>query len=752
MDTKSKNTKSQVKLYSVYLLIAIFSAVAFLSLLDVKDGIRNVFPSYVYSESGVAAEIESFTSKALDYSIYFKNDKYVNDKNNITDNEINSYKQQIEEKIEAEYQDFRSIKESSQSFYELDYDKQEEILSEERKKIEEKYIIKEEKIVADILESKKSQYKSRVVELNAYKNIKFAAYDKVNNIWIGTKDFKEDTIKKDSKFYIKRSVNEGVTNTEGVFINGKKTNNRNILGRVGSLSNNGYYMPDYLEEEQVGKTQFDNYDIDLYVWIPKNVVAGDSVYSSYEYIKDGINVLYIKIAVFFLVLAILVALVFILRKINRENILSEKVDVLIEKIKKWPIEYKVGILLIIYVLGISDIRVNYYAGYNAPYFNNLSVGSIISLTFILVAAYFIIKALIINYKEGDLLKNNITSKVIDTIKVMMSRGSIIKNIFLSITIYGVIGFTLLAIAAMSGGVLFPICFAVGVIMTIALVVLGVKKLLYLDKIMMGAKLGAEGRLSGDIEEKGTGLFRELAHDINNIKEGLRESIKKEMKSERLKSELITNVSHDLKTPLTSIINYIDLLKREELQPETARDYVRILDVKSQRLKTLIEDLFEASKAASGEMKLNIERLDVAQLLKQTLGEYDEKLNECSLEVKVNIPDEKIYINGDGKRLFRVFENLISNITKYSLKNTRVYIDVINKSDEVSIIMKNISSYELNFDAEEITSRFKRGDEARSTEGSGLGLAIAKSIIELHNGEFSIEVDGDLFKSIINLNR
>jgi signal transduction histidine kinase len=223
-----------------------------------------------------------------------------------------------------------------------------------------------------------------------------------------------------------------------------------------------------------------------------------------------------------------------------------------------------------------------------------------------------------------------------------------------------------------------------------------------------------------------------------------------MKSERMKSELITNVSHDLKTPLTSIINYIDLLKREDLEPEVARDYVRILDTKSQRLKTLIEDLFEASKAASGEMKLNIERIDVVQLLKQTLGEYDEKLKACSLEVKVNITADNIYINGDGKRLFRVFENLISNITKYSLNHTRVYIEVINTNEEVTITMKSISSYELNFDADEITNRFKRGDEARTTEGSGLGLAIAKSIVELHNGEFTIEVDGDLFKSTIKL--
>ena len=219
----------------------------------------------------------------------------------------------------------------------------------------------------------------------------------------------------------------------------------------------------------------------------------------------------------------------------------------------------------------------------------------------------------------------------------------------------------------------------------------------------------------------------------------------------MKTELITNVSHDLKTPLTSIINYIDLLKRENIEPESARDYVNILDKKSQRLKVLIEDLFEASKAASGAMELNISKLDIGQLLRQALGENDERFNEKQLEVKLNIPDEKIFINGDGKRLYRVFENLISNAVKYSLSNTRVYIDMSkNEENEVTIVMKNISAYELNFDVNEITNRFKRGDSSRSTDGSGLGLAIAKSIVELHGGKFNIEIDGDLFKSIIVL--
>lgn len=380
----------------------------------------------------------------------------------------------------------------------------------------------------------------------------------------------------------------------------------------------------------------------------------------------------------------------------------------------------------------------------------LKVNSVICLSIILAIMYLLIKILIINYKEGTLFSNNITIGIYKGLSKIATKGSIINSIFIIIMSYIVVGGLLLAIAIAIPEI-FIICLLIGLIITAMLIILVVRKLLYLDKIMIGAKDGARGQLNYKIDVKGEGHLGELANNINNIKEGLRKSVENEMKSENMKTELITNVSHDLKTPLTSIINYIDLLKRENIEPESARDYVNILDKKSQRLKVLIEDLFEASKAASGAMELNISKLDIGQLLRQALGENDERFNEKQLEVKLNIPDEKIFINGDGKRLYRVFENLISNAVKYSLSNTRVYIDMSkNEENEVTIVMKNISAYELNFDVNEITNRFKRGDSSRSTDGSGLGLAIAKSIVELHGGKFNIEIDGDLFKSIIVL--
>ena len=276
-----------------------------------------------------------------------------------------------------------------------------------------------------------------------------------------------------------------------------------------------------------------------------------------------------------------------------------------------------------------------------------------------------------------------------------------------------------------------------------------KKLSYLSYIMDGTQRIKNGDIHHKLQLIGEDNFTTLADNINNIRDGLDKAIDSQLRSERMKSELITNVSHDLKTPLTSIINYIELIKKEEnITPEYLKDYVNVLDSKSKRLKVLIEDLFEASKASSGNIELNMEKIDIIQLLRQSIGELEEKLSEANLDLKINVPEEKVYVRADGRRLYRVLENLLSNISKYSLPNTRVYIDITEVEGRVKLIMKNISSYELNFDPEEIMERFKRADDSRNTEGSGLGLAIARDLVKLQGGEFAIDIDGDLFKSII----
>ena len=299
-------------------------------------------------------------------------------------------------------------------------------------------------------------------------------------------------------------------------------------------------------------------------------------------------------------------------------------------------------------------------------------------------------------------------------------------------------------------------FLFGPILSLTIVILYVyyliKKLAYLSYIMEGTERIKGGDIHYKLDIIGDDNFSNLAENINNIGEGLDKAIYNQLKSERLKSELITNVSHDLKTPLTSIINYIELIKKEEdIKPEHIKDYVNVLDSKSKRLKVLIEDLFEASKASSGNLELNMEKIDITQLLRQAIGEMEEKLSKANLDLKLRVPEEKTYIMADGKKLYRVLENLLSNISKYSLDNTRVYIDIIEEDDKVKLTMKNISSYELNFDPEEIMERFKRADESRNTEGSGLGLAIARDLVNAQGGRFEIDIDGDLFKSVVEFN-
>lgn len=236
-----------------------------------------------------------------------------------------------------------------------------------------------------------------------------------------------------------------------------------------------------------------------------------------------------------------------------------------------------------------------------------------------------------------------------------------------------------------------------------------------------------------------------AQNLNSIQEGMETAVTEMMKSERMKIDLITNVSHDLKTPLTSIISYIDLLNKEEELPEHVNDYITILTQKSEHLKNLIQDLFDLSKASSNNLALDMEKIDLARLIKQALADMEEPITASGLVFRVNIPDEPVYITSDGKKLYRILENLIMNALKYSLSGSRVFIDLTVDSNEVTATIKNTANYEMNFAEDEILQRFVRGDESRSSEGSGLGLSIAQTFTEICGGSFSVKIDGDLFK-------
>lgn len=255
---------------------------------------------------------------------------------------------------------------------------------------------------------------------------------------------------------------------------------------------------------------------------------------------------------------------------------------------------------------------------------------------------------------------------------------------------------------------------------------------------------AEGNLNVSLHED-LGIFEPFKPQVYKIQNGFKKAVEDEVKSQRMKAELITNVSHDLKTPLTAIITYVNLLKDESITPEQRREYLDTLERKSLRLKVLIEDLFEVSKATSQNITLNIVDVDIMNLVKQVAFELSDKLEASALDLRMNLTEEKVILPLDSQKTYRIFENLFGNIAKYAMPGTRVYVNGFRVDDTVMITLKNISAQEITVDSCELTERFVRGDSSRNTEGSGLGLAIAKSFTELQGGKLELEVDGDLFK-------
>lgn len=278
----------------------------------------------------------------------------------------------------------------------------------------------------------------------------------------------------------------------------------------------------------------------------------------------------------------------------------------------------------------------------------------------------------------------------------------------------------------------------------------IRALRSLKNIMISVKESAKGNFFYPLDlEKISPSFANFAQDVANIQDGFKNAVDEAVKGERMKAELITNVSHDLKTPLTSIITYADLLKKEPLSNETAAGYVEILYEKSYRLKQLIEDLIEASKASSGSLSVEKQRIDLKQLTMQALGEMEEKTEAAGLVFKISCP-EPVLIDADGGHTWRILENLLSNAIKYSIPHSRVYIDIFEMEGFGLLIMKNVSAAPIDFDESRLTERFVRGDTSRTTEGSGLGLSITQSLAELQGGTFGIQVDGDLFKAIVSI--
>ena len=332
--------------------------------------------------------------------------------------------------------------------------------------------------------------------------------------------------------------------------------------------------------------------------------------------------------------------------------------------------------------------------------------------------------------------------------VIFLSGNMISRVKI-ILLFGAFGFLQFMFTGMTvdGGSAFA--FLLMIVMDCAVLYYLVKKAWGREQIIGGLKKITDGELQYKIPtEKLSGEQAQVANYINHIGEGLDAAVENSLKNERMKTELITNVSHDIKTPLTSIINYIDLLKRENPEDPKIRGYLEVLENKAQRLKVLTEDVVEASKASTGNITLEMTDLNFVELVHQVIGEFEEKFEERNLEMVVHFDEEEAIISADGRRLWRVLENVFGNVSKYAMENTRVYVDVKVARPKVQLSLKNISAQPLNISADELTERFIRGDVSRNTEGSGLGLSIAKDLVQLQGGEFRLYLDGDLFKVTI----
>lgn len=401
--------------------------------------------------------------------------------------------------------------------------------------------------------------------------------------------------------------------------------------------------------------------------------------------------------------------------------------------------------------------------------NILCLCAIQSLSFawqiglILVTACFVAMVSIIlavcltlatRFKLGKWWENTLIFKWLMTpiSKMLLWLGRNIRLIFNNIPLLwkGILGFVVFAVFS----IIFCFTAAHGSgFGAFLLIILGILTLLFICICMLqmntlkeGASKMAAGNLEFRIDTKN--MFHNLKEhgaNLNRISEGMALAVEERMKSERLKTELITNVSHDLKTPLTSIINYVDLLKKENIDSPQIAEYIEILARQAAKLKKLTEDLVEASKASTGNIQMELTNIEMNELIRQITGEYAEKFSAANLEAVVLIPEERYVISADGRSLWRIFDNLLCNICKYSQSNTRVFIDLQANREKVWVNLKNTSRDLLNISAEDLMERFVRGDSSRNSEGSGLGLSIARSLTELQKGELDLSVDGDLFK-------
>lgn len=724
MDIKLKNKY----LYKIALILAVYlTALSCMLAFDIINHKEFITKNPYFNSTKFKNEISAFFENVRSYHFIYKDYDKKTPQEKISTEEVNSIKSQYEpmlgqKELEIDQQFSTDINNAANAG---NKDLVNILLAEKNKKLTEAR--NENAALID-----KAIKEHIALRDNDYKNIKRSLENS-----------------KSLKYYIK-SVNTGE-----IF-----TNLTGVTDIETYVKNETFYSIRFPLEPGQGQqlshidSFFKNNNLNGFFLVPKKIEGYNQMIASFNYYNSVSERIVIEIVMLVFTAAAAASLFLYLKKLNELNIkVADRFSIIS---KKAPLDLRLFIFFI-----TTFFAFNYLADASFFYFPlglehviTLSIAALLTFYILLVTRelFFIIKD---KNELQNQWKNSIIYKFIELVKESFLYKNIVVKILVLVTstilfgmfiVIGLLGFD------RNHGELVLLSFTYIFLFLLIVPYKVLKKTITLSKIMKGTEEIISGNLSCVLDETGKGNISKLAHNINNMKQGFKASLENQMKSERMKSELITNVSHDLKTPLTSIINYVTLLKRDDLSNEEIKDYVGILDRKTQRLKTIIEDLFEASKMASGSVELNIEKVEVTALLNQALAEFEEKIQNSSLTFKINTPKQKIYADLDGKKIWRVFENLINNALKYSQPNTRVYIDLSEQENKVILTIKNIASYEMDFDVDEIFERFKRGDKSRHTEGSGLGLAIAKSIVELHGGSLNIEIDGDLFKSIVQFNK
>ncbi|GAA0726238.1 sensor histidine kinase [Clostridium malenominatum] len=710
MDIKLKN-KYYINFILVLLCMILFG-LSFMCGVDVIINSKYISKNAYFQSNTFTNEISNFYNNVESYYITYKNyDKKT------TEEKLS----QVQEEINYINENYGiELKEKEQEI-KIKYDdtKDRTIRLEEVKK---EYDGKVNKAIEEVIKNREKDYK----------NIKSSLEER-----------------KDIKYYIKNLSNGEIY-----------TNIAEFTDMEEYIKSNSIYTLRFNDTETHQKrlnyinTNFRNNNWTGYFIIPNHLEGYSQIHLDYKYYNSLRNRILKEIAILLVTLSAGIGLFLYLKK--NDGIDFDNIKKFSDKLRKIPLDIRIILffLVLLWTVRYSKEVSFFYKPLDFSHFTKL-IFPILSMLYIILNAEEITKLIGSKEERKAQWNESLTMKFAKAVKESFLIKSIMFKVTLMVMLTIFLGvFLILGIIGIDRHMGFLVMISLGYVGAYILIIpyYILKKISYLNKVIKGADQIVSGDLNYAIEENNKGNLGRLAHNINNMKMGFKNSLESQVKSERLKSELITNVSHDLKTPLTSIMNYVDLLKKENLSKEEVEGYVGVLDRKTQRLKTLIEDLFEAAKMASGSVELNLERVDVVSLLNQALGEFDEKIKASSLTFKVKLGNEKIYANLDGKKTWRVFENLISNALKYSQKDTRVYITLEENENHIIFAIKNISAYEMDFEVDEIFDRFKRGDQSRNTEGSGLGLAIAKSIVDMQGGSLQIQKDGDLFKAIVRFNK